>query len=184
MGVDVDDGDRLALEGTVTTRVWRVKDLERERPNWSNLPRETRHTLLSRPSEYPASPVHEGTSSNMVVDNYLEALAAGENPDLAYLALGDDTTAPQATNNALNNEVYRAQVGTDEGDNRDRVTSTFLSQNEANGETLAEIGFVTAQTDEDWTLLTHAVLDSTDQYTKTSNMVITYNYVIEWRRVS
>ena len=120
----------------------------------------------------------------MVVDNYLEALAAGENPPLAYLALGDGTTAPQATNNALNNEVYRAQVGTDEGDARDRVTSTFLSQNEANGETLAELGFVTGQTNENWTLLTHTVLDSADQYTKTSAMVITYNYVIEWRRVS
>lgn len=176
---------RFAIKGRVTMRVWSADALERARPGWSDLPRETRHRLLSTPSEFPAAPKHVGEAWNMVLDNYLEALAAGDNPAPSHLAIGDGTTSPAAGNNALNNEVYRTVVGQDETDGRDRLTSTFLSQNEANGLALREIGFTDGATSENWTQLTHVVLPSSDQIdSKTSGETVTYDYTLQYRRVN
>lgn len=173
------------VRGRVTLRVWSVAALERARPNWSNLPRKTRLNLLTKPDEYPVSPTHVGTSWNMVLDNYLEALARGENPPPSHLALGDGTTAEDATNDSLNNEVYRSTVGQDETDGRDRLTSTFISQDEANGQAIREIGFTDGATTDDWTQLTHIVLPTSDQIAeKTSEETVTYDYELLYRRVN
>ncbi|ELY91480.1 hypothetical protein C484_10646 [Natrialba taiwanensis DSM 12281] len=165
-------------------RIWDVDTVENADPEWPNRPREERHAMLQDPSTYPAAPIHEGETTNLAVDGYFEALAAGDNPQPTHLAIGDDDTPAEATNTSLNNEVYRTVVGDDEPDGRDRVTSTFISQNEANGYTLREIGFVTGAVDDNWQLLTHVALDSTDHIDKTSNNMIVYNYTLEWRRVS
>lgn len=182
---DVRVVDQMTVRGVVTTRIWSASALERVRPNWSNLPRETRHRLLSKPERYPASPKYVGKTENLVLNAYLEAFAAGENPTPSHLALGDGTTEPQASNTSLNNEVYRSIVGQDEADGRDRLTSTFLSQDEANGLALREVGFTDGPTTEDWQQLTHVVLSTSDQIDqKTSDEIVTYQYELHWRRVS
>lgn len=177
--------DSASLRGKITTRVWDVGDLKNADPEWDNRTHEEQHSLLRDPSTYPTAPMYEGTSSNMPVDGYLEEMAAGNNPQPTHLAIGDGTTAPDGSNTSLNNEVYRTIVGDDESSGRDRVTSTYLSENEANGHSLREIGFTDGATDENWTLLTHAVLDSSDQIDeKLSTMVVVYNYTLSWVRVS
>lgn len=189
---EADDGngpieieDPFSITGVVTTRVWNVDELEQADPEWSDRPREERHALLCSPSTYPTAPTSEGTTTNIVVDGYLEALAAGEHPQPTHLAFGDGTATPAGANEALNNEVYRTIIGPDEADGRDRLTSTFLSQNEANGLDLREIGFTDGGVSDDWTLLTHAVLATADRVeSKTSNMTVTFNYSLMYRRVS
>lgn len=174
----------LMVRGRVTIRVWSVSALERALTNWSRLPRDTRFNMLTKPSKFPVAPKHVGTSWNMVLNNYLEALARGENPPPTHLALGDGTTAEDPANNSLNNEVYRSTVGQDETDGRDRLTSTFLSQDEANGLALREIGFTDGAVNDDWTQLTHTVLPTSDQIDeKTSEETVTYDYELLYRRV-
>lgn len=173
------------VRGRVTIRVWSVSALERARSNWSNLPRNARFNMLTKPDEFPVAPKHVGRSWNMVLNNYLEALAAGDNPDPTHLALGDGTTAEDPTNNSLNNEVYRSTVGQDETDGRDRLTSTFISQDEANGLALREIGFTNGGVTDNWTQLTHTVLPTSDQIAeKTSEETVTYDYELLYRRVN
>lgn len=177
--------DNATVRGIITTRVWDVSELEDADPEWSDRPKGERHELLRDPSSYPTAPMSETVTKNIPVDGYLEAMAAGDNPQPNYLAIGDGTTAPDGANTSLNNEVYRTNVGSDEQSGRDRITSTFLSQNEANGHAIREIGFTDAQQGDNWTLLTHAVLDSTDQIDeKTSATAVTFNYVLSWQRVS
>lgn len=180
---DVAAEDPFAVEGGIRVRAWDVRDLKDAYPVWDLLSKDTRHAILRDPQRRPA-PAFEGGTSNMVLDNYLEALAAGTNPDPSHLALGDDdTTAAAGTNDTLNNEVYRTVVGNDEQDGKDRLTSTFVSQNEANGNAIREVGFATGPVDGAWTLLTHAILPAGDQIDeKTSNMTVTIDYILSYRR--
>lgn len=178
----VDSTDSFGITGRVTVRVWDVPTLREYIPRWSALPREARHARLSDPDALPVEPTHVGTSTNMILDNYLEAFAAGNYPQPTHLALGDGTTSPAAGNDALNNEVYRTVVGQDEADGKDRLTSTFISQNEANGQALRELGFTDGATSDDWQQLTHTVLQSSDQIDeKTSSETVTYDYDLQFR---
>ncbi|WP_331232705.1 hypothetical protein [Natronorarus salvus] len=193
-GADPDDSDAdhsvtasdgTGFQGVATVRMWSISSLERVRPNWSNLPRQARHNMLTRPARYPTAPIKTARAENLVLDNYLEALASGDSPQPTHLAIGDDDSAsPQADSDALNNEVYRTQIGQDEGDGRDRLTSTFISQNEMNGLGLAEIGFANGPDAEDDDLLTHLLLDASDQLeSKTSDITITIDYTLFYQRV-
>lgn len=180
------------MSGRIKYAAWKVESLKMGEPDWDALPRDERHELLRSPSTYPIAPFLEVETGNLTVDGLLEELARGMDPgqdvdvSASHLALGDeDSEDPDSSNESLNNEVYRTQVGDSEPDERDLVTSTFISQNEMNGDALREIGLATGDNSSDSTLLTHAVLDDADQVDqKTSETVITIDYVIEFRNVS
>lgn len=176
--------DATGVSGVVRVRVFDADALRGAYPGWDHLARDVRHSLLTDDDRCRVEPVRETVTENLVVDNYLEALAGGTNPAPSHLALGDDaSTAADGTNDSLNNEVYRTVVGNDEQDGKDRLTSTFISQNEANGNAIREVGFTTGPLDGAWTLLTHAILASGDQIdTKTSNMTVTIDYILQYRR--
>lgn len=178
--------ERVArTDGLVAMHIWDARELARVWPDWPDLPRAERHARLREPSAAPVSPDRTVRGQNMILDAYLEALAAGENPVPTNLALGDGTTPPVATNTSLNNEVYRTFVGDTDAAGQDMLTSTFISQNEANGEAIREIGFTDGEVTDSWTQLTHLVLDPADQVDeKTSTMTITIDYALLWRRVS
>lgn len=177
---DITPGSALGVTGHAEIRIWQASDLVAFDPSWSTYRASVRHALLEHPAA--PEPVRVIESENLVMDNYLAALAAGQAPQPTHLALGDGTTAPATTNDSLNNEVYRTQVGQDESDGKDRLTSTFISQNEANGLAIREIGLTDGDTGGAWQLLTHLVLDAVDQVDeKTSNMTLTIDYVLEYR---
>lgn len=183
--IEIEERSASGIRGIVTLRIWSVPDLKEYKNNWKSLSQSEKLDILSNPSDYPVSPLEEHTSTNMVLDNYLELLAAGETARPTHLALGDGTTSPQGGNDSLNNEVYRTIIGQDESSGRDRLTSTLISQNEANGQSIREIGFTQGSESDNWTQLTHTVLTSTDQIDeKTSNMAVTIDYILEYRRVS
>lgn len=175
--------DAAGISGRVRLRVWTVDALRGAYPGWDDLTREARHSILCD-DRLRVEPDREATAENLVTDNYLVSLAAGNNPEPSHLAIGnDDTTAAAGTNDALNNEVYRATVGSDEQDFKDRLTSTFISQNEANGLAFREVGFASGPRDAAWELLTHTILASADQIDeKTSNMTVTIDYILSYRR--
>lgn len=181
--VDRDAGrEGVGVVGWARLRGWPVDALQDAVNSWYIRTPAVKHRLLT--DNPPVEPLFDVTTRNLVVDNFLEILARGVNPEVRYLALGDGTTTPQATNDALNNEVYRTGVGQDQQSGNDRLTSTFISQNEANGEAIREIGLTTGPAGGNWTLLTHLVLDPSDQVDeKTSNMAITIDYVLEFRRL-
>ena len=179
---DITTGSGLGVAGYARLKIWQASDLAAFDPYWESYTERARHALLCRP-EAP-DPVRVIESENLVMDNYLAGLAAGQSPQPTHLALGDGTTAPAATNDSLNNEVYRTVVGQDEPDGMDRLTSTFISQNEANGFAIREIGLTDGDTGGAWQLLTHLVLDPIDQVDeKTSNMTLTIDYVLEYRNL-
>lgn len=172
----------VGMVGRVRIRGWDVDDLRHLIPQWDRRRRARRHAFLT--ADLPVEPVFEATETNLILDNYLDILARGEAVRPSYLAIGDGTTAPDAANNALNNEVYRTSVGQSEKAGHDRITSTFISQNEANGEAIREVGLATDAREQNWTLLTHVVLDSADQVDeKTSRIAVTIDYVLEFRRL-
>lgn len=179
---DPDTVDGVGLAGWARIRGFDVEALAAEIPNWHSRRRGVRHAILSR--DPPVAPTFDVATRNLVLDNYLEILARGVSPGLTHLALGDGTTAPDPANNSLNNERYRTRVGQDEQSGLDRITSTFVSQNEANGEAIREIGFTTGPRDGNWTQLTHLVLDEGDQIDeKNSSTAVTIDYIIEFRRI-
>lgn len=190
--IEFDHQDTLTINGRVHLQAWWVSELEAMcSEGWAWLSRANRRARLRTPSNFPVSPFHSVREKNIAVDGFLEQLAIAMDPNgsadvsASHLALGDGTTAEDGTNTTLNNEIYRTFVGDSDPVGRDLVTSTFISQNEMNGEALREIGLTTGSVSDDWTLLTHLVLDSGDQIDqKTSEMVITVNYTIEFRRVS
>lgn len=172
--------DGISIRGIIRMRAWSLSALREEIPDWDERSRGDKlRILLSEPIE----PFHDIVTENLVTDEYLDTLASGLNPNPTHLALGNETTAPVGTNQTLNNEVYRTRVGQDESEGKDRLTSTLISQNEANGRSIREIGLTNGAKMGEWTLLTHAILDSADQIDeKTSSMTITIDYVLEYRR--
>lgn len=180
---EVDPDASVGVTGRVRLRGWEVEDLRHHIPQWDRRLKRRRHAFLMS-DLLEVDPVFEATETNLILDNYLDILARGEAVYPSHLALGDGTTAPAAGNDSLNNEVYRPQVGQNVKDGHDRITSTFVSQNEANGEAIREVGLTNGRTDENWTLLTHVVLDDADQVDeKTSRIALTIDYVLEFRRL-
>lgn len=182
--VEVSRTEGVAISGYAAVCAWKVDALRAALPEWDELPRERRHALLSGPSTWPVAPFHVGTTSNLVTDAYLEHIASGRDPIPSHLALGDDaSTQPTATDSSLNNEVYRTIVGQAEPDGSDILTSTYISQNEANGTAIREVGFTDSERSGVWKLLSHALLDAADQIEeKTSNMTLTIDYIIHFGR--
>lgn len=174
--------DGLGVSGRAVLRVWDVDELVAERPSWRFMNRGLREAFLMHRELWPCEPRRVIRSENLILDNYYQLLASGTHPDLSNLALGDGTTAPAAGNDSLNNEVYRTIVGQREQDGADRLTSTLISQNEANGQDIREVGLTTGSETEPSQLVTHIVLDSADRIEpKTSDMTVTIDYIIEYR---
>lgn len=178
----IDTDGSAGVRGHATIRVWRARELNGWNDQWENISKPARHALLKQ--DLTPSPHRVVRVENLVTDNYLAGLASGQSPQPTHLAIGDGTTAPDSTNDQLNNEVYRTVVGQDESSGKDRITSTFISQNEANGLAIREIGLTDGDSTGAWQLLTHLVLDSVDQVDdKTSNMTLTIDYVLEYRNL-
>ena len=168
--------DTVSISGHVKGVIFDVSLIRDRSPIWDALTREQRHSVLSSGLADDAV-VRVIECDNLVLDTYLESLAAGSSPIPDDLAFGDGLDDPQPTNTALNNEVHRTFVGDVDHDGAQMLTSTLLSQSEANGESINEVGLASGD------LLTHRVLDEPDRIDeKTGNMAIIWNYLIDFGR--
>lgn len=177
------------VHGRITAQLWSLEQLRRRVKAWDVLDREQRLARLRSPG-LELEPDRTITTTNLVVDGLLEELAHLLDPvnkstgtPATHLALGEGTTAASGSDTSLEAEVHRIKVGDSDVDTAgpDLLTSSFLSQAEANGTTITELGLC-AGPDQSATLLTRAVLPSGDEVNKTSNMVVTFDYVIQFRR--
>lgn len=173
----------LDIDGVVELRTWSAATLRTEIEDWPRLSDAEKAQAL-REAE-----LNRYRTSNIALNGLLEyipaSLAPGESVSatVSHLGLGTGTTDPDPSNTALNEEVYRIGVGEADTDGTDLLVSTFLSQTEANGYTITEVGLVGGRS-ESAPLLTHAVLDTADQIEKNTDMVVTINYVLSFQRPS
>ena len=92
----------------------------------------------------------EQRQKNRVVDAGLnilrDSIRSGTSYNLGWCAFGSGTTAPAAGDTALQSEIagLRFVVTAVESASKRLVYSIYLSESEANGNTLAEIGLFTA----------------------------------------
>lgn len=183
----VEDGDGFDAKGRIVARTWSPETLRREIKTWPLLETDSeRIQAIRRLDDTYAEEVLE--TENIAVDGLLAFIARGLDPtstesaQASHLAVGTATDEPQATNTELGNEVYRSRVGDADRDGSDLLTSTFLSQAEANGYTLTEVGLVGGPVGSDEPLLTHALFDSGQEIEKTVGKAATIDYVLEIRR--
>lgn len=167
--------DGMGISGHVSIEGYRTDDVRSLHPEWDDASEKERIDILE---ESDVDPVVTANETNLILDEFLYAHARG-NANLPYLAVGDKTAEPNVTNDSLNNETWRTQVGRDEGANNSRLTSTLLSESEANGYGIAEVGFAN-----DDALLTHAILSPGDRIEeKTPGVVVVIYYEIQYQRV-
>lgn len=173
-------------KGHITVKTWAPETLREHIKRWPILDTDTdRLRAIHQLDDSLAESITE--TENIAVDGLLTFIAQGLDPtsleraETSHLALGTDTTEPQASNESLGNEVYRTIVGDAEVDGADLLTSTFLSQTEANGYLLTELGLVGGP-DQDDPLLTHALFASGEEIDKSTDLVATIDYVLELRR--
>ena len=176
MSSNIQRDEGAGFVGEITVSLFDVATLESRYSNWSQLPKDRRLELLKADGDRP-DPYRVIEQENLILNSFLEQFAAGET-DLPLLALGDSAVTPDETNTELNSEVWRTAVGQDEPSGSVRLTSTLLSQNEANGESIVEIGF------HDGTrLLTHAILSPGERIDeKTASDTATIDYSIRHER--
>lgn len=98
---------------------------------------------------------------------------------ITYMALGTGTTAPDATDTALETEIYRKQNSISSYSANEATFKTFFSTEEAN-DTLKEIGLFgddASGTADSGTLFAHRAIDRTkaDTETLTVEWVISFN---------
>lgn len=172
--------------GHITVKTWSPETLREQIKRWPLLETDKeRLQAIQQLNDELAESIHE--TENIAVDGFLTHIAQGLDPtssqraEASHLALGTDTTDPQGSNTSLGNEVYRTIVGDADVDGADLLTSTFLSQTEANGYLLTELGLVGGPNQDD-PLLTHALFASGEEIDKTTEMVATIDYVLELRR--
>lgn len=177
----------LRVDGSIELRVFSPAYLRREIEAWDALDRGQKHEHVRQLGADHAEQVAE--VGNIALDGLLEFIPQAIDPTTdaaataSHLALGDGgSTSAEPGDEALNNEVYRVIVGDADTDGADLLASAFLSQIEANGYTIREIGLAGGPSPADDRLLTHAVLDEADYIEKNGDMVATFNYVLEFRR--
>jgi hypothetical protein len=150
--------------------------LREEWPGWGENPKWVKRELAKR-----TEPDRETHNANTTVDGLHEYIVNNLDPnqsvnlDATHLAVGTGTTQPVSGNTSLNNEVFR--VPTTDSANRGATlfTSTFFDTSEANGNTLTEVGLITA--DSGGTLLNHSLIstiDKDDESTATIDVSLTF----------
>lgn len=187
MSLLVHDHSGLSVNGSIELRVFSPAHLRREIKAWDALDRGQKHERVRQLGADHAEQVAE--VGNIALDGLLEFIPQALDPTsdaaatASHLALGDGgSTAADPGGESLNNEVYRIIVGDADTDGPDLLASAYLSQIEANGYVIREIGLAGGPSPTDDRLLTHAVLDEADYIEKNGDMVATFNYVLEFRR--
>jgi len=161
---------KLSVRGRVDTRIYQ------ESPP-SDLSDSEKLTWLRE-----KNPVEQFTEYNTTVFGMHEYFAinlsedASINEYASHLAIGDDGTDPEVTNDTLNNEVFRKEVTDTSQVDNELLCSTFVDSEEANGETFREVGLF-AGTDPSDRMWNHSTISSIDKdNTRTITIDITLTF--------
>lgn len=183
----------LAIEGRIEKRVHTKADLQDAADNYDELSIQEKLSLAEDVEPAEEEIVYNATTEEMhkyfVRNLDPDYTSAADNVTAAWFAVGTDSTSGTAvTDTDLNTRVFEKEV-TDHADNIgsspfELVASTFLASDEANGNTLNELGLFTGDPanlgNSEVFLLNHAtfadvVKDSTK--TLTFNVTLTFSDV-------
>ena len=99
--------------------------------------------------------------------------------DAAYLAVGDDDTAPTTSDSTLTNEVFRKQITDYSQTGNELLASTFIQSSEANGETFREVGLFAGSNPSD-TMFNHSTIsDIVKDGTRTITIDVTLQFTAQ-----
>lgn len=178
------DQPTIDTQGTITVKTWDPAILRLYIPWWDALTDSDRLAeLQALERDIESTTITKNISLNGLLAHIANALnpIASSDATTSHLALGTATDDPQPDGDSLGTEVYRTIVGDADTDGSDLLVSAILSQTEANGYTITEIGLAGGP-DEDDALLTHALLDVGQEIEKNTKMVVTFDYILEFRR--
>lgn len=184
---DVDDEVAVDPQGTITVKTWSPETLRRHIKRWPLLETDSERLRAIRDLDDELAE-SVGETENIAVDGLLGFIAEGLDPtssataEASHLAVGTATTAPAGTDTALGNEVHRTFVGDADVDGQDLLTSTFLSQTEANGHLITEIALYGGPVGSGKPMLTKALLGAGNEIDKNSELLATIDYTVEIRR--
>lgn len=171
--------------GSAHIRVFDVETLRAEWPHWDAFSRDTK-----RKATRLVSPIREITTTNKILDNFftgvnthLDRNADGQGLSASHLAIGDVSNTVADGADTLNNEVHRTIVGETDRVGNDLITSTLISQGEAVGNDIKELGLAPGPDPSTDSILTHVALSSGNQVTgKSSNEAVTVDYTLYGQR--
>lgn len=182
MSTAVSVDEAAGPSGQVTVREYAVADARERWPDWDEISREER----ARRVRESLTPSQESTTTNVVVDEFLEHVVdlmdqsqGNSAQEVTKFAVGTSTTTPQTSDSSLGNEVFRGDIDNEDDKGKDIDFTGFLDSGEANGNTLEETGLFTGPSSDSSTLMVnHALITST---TKDSTKLVTIDYTIKWR---
>lgn len=176
----------LTLKGRIDRKTYNTEELREQYDDWGEM--DEREKLEATRD---ADPADEQTVYNVTtdllhqyfVDNLDPAqTGAKDNLTAAWLGLGTDSgSGTSTTDTDLNTRVYEETV-TDHADNgKDLLASTFIGSDEANGNTLNELGLFTGDPaglgNTDVFLINHATFANvTKDNTKTITFDVTLTF--------
>jgi len=167
-----------AQEDNVTVAVFDMAVVRYQVPEWNALPRAAqRQHLIDR----TAGPKRVDTTSNATTTGLHEVTAellslnagqGGDIDEIDMLLLGDDDSSFSSSDTSLNNKVGEIQATDQSATGATFEVNEFLSPNQLNGETIAELALQTAS----GRLCNHA--PTTQSYSKDSQIAILFNIEI------
>lgn len=169
---NVQDPEVVAVRQNVVVRAW--LPIERGRRKLFDSGRYAQE-FLAQPHEF-AELMLTSRAHNLLPDvglNYFRDLAAGAVSRIDKIAVGTGTTAPAATDTALQASVFSNSITRRIQENKKVTFQLLILQSEANGNTLAEIGLLKATT-----LVARAVISPT--IVKTSAIMVTVVHEISF----
>lgn len=138
----------LSITGEVSTEVHDTTKLEESVEDYDSLTKREKLELVRE-----REPEYSETVRNVTVDRFHEYFvdnldanqtSSEDNVTVEYMAFGTDSGSGTSTSDTdLNNRVYSEQVSSVADNGKSLLASALLDSNEANGNTLNEVGLYT-----------------------------------------
>lgn len=175
MAVDTDQHG--AGRGTIETVVHDEAVAALFDPTVPALPKSAKRRVLE---DIPA--LRSSKTHNVITDDYLDEIARAMNQansatlaQPTHAAVGTDGSAENGSQSALQNEVARDSLDTQDNNDNEFTATAFYDSGEANGNTIREVGLFDSASG--GTMINRAVVP---EESKTSGITLTVNYTITW----
>lgn len=170
--------DRAGASGCFTVASYDVHDLRDAFPLWDSYTDAEKLRLLE---DREPQTRHEASNTWLLVGfaYLIDELDPNQSPsdlDASHIAVGDGTTEPSSGDTGLTNELARFAVGSTTDNGNRLTTSTILASDQYNGETVAEVGLVSASSG--GTFFNHALVGPEDK-TSAKEITITAELMFE-----
>jgi hypothetical protein len=184
------------VQGRITTTVYDVNQIRDKLPEWDDY--EALSWLLGEDFREKLEPLDAAriealesfvprkqvnVTFNTTVDGLhkyiVDEIDSTQSPsdlDASHIAVGTDDSSESPSDSSLGNEVHREGVDSSDDNGKNVKVQTLIGENEANGNTLREVGIFTASSG--GTMFNRAVISD---ISKTSNKTVTIEIELQFR---